>query len=253
MHRIYYADVSQTPPTKPSGGQRGYPTATPVPTVPGPYWYHMVTEEIISAILAGGVALDEDAVGQLGIVITSLVQSANANAQVLQTISGQTMPYGALLPWPGPTPPSGYIKANGILLDRSGQASYPKLTDAVLSGSLMVTSEANWVNNPGTYTLGDGASTIRIPDGRGLVLKGHHDGSPTRTTNTTRALGSYEGDVVGSHNHAIWGDIRQNFSGGGRLPTAGGEGLESWVYTEFTGGIENLVRNMSVLWCVRAY
>lgn len=249
MHRFYYADVSATPPARPTGGQRGYPTATPVPTVPGPYWYHMVTEEIISAIIAGGLPLDDANVGQLGTVIASIIESVNSNAQSLQNVSGTTMPYGALMPWPGPTPPDGYIKANGILLDRAGQAAYPKLTQAVLSGRLQVVTEANWPNNPGAYTLGDGASTLRIPDGRGLVLKGHHDGSSTRTTNITRLLGSYESDEVKSHSHSSNAPATGQ-GHGGELPLVANY---TPGQTGTTGGLENLVRNISVLWCIRAY
>lgn len=250
MHRFHQADVSATPPLKPAGGQRGYPTATPVPTVPGPYWYHAVTEEIISAIIAGGLQLDDDNVGQLGIVISGIIQSVNANAQTLQNISGTTMPYGALMPWPGPTPPDGYIKSNGILLDRAGQASYPKLTQAVLGGRLQVVTEANWPNNPGAYTLGDGATTIRIPDARGLVLKGHHDGSSTRTTNITRLLGSYEADEVKNHSH---GGVPQQMGDVDRGGQGSAFSIDSFGSTGLTGGLENTVRNISVLWCIRAY
>lgn len=255
MHRFYQADVSATPPPRPAGGQRGYPTATPVPTIPGPYWHHMVTEEIISAIVAGGLQLDDENVGQLGQVISAIIQSVNSNAQLLTTMSGTTMPYGALIPWPGPTPPEGFIKANGSLMDRSGPASYPKLTQAILSGRLQVVTEANWPNNPGAYTLGDGATTIRVPDVRGLVLKGHHDGSSTRTTNITRLLGSYEGDEIKSHSHsmnaqalALIGGV--GFDGGGLY--GGSVGTSSNLVNP-TGGLENTVRNISVLWCIRAY
>jgi hypothetical protein len=42
---------------------------------------------------------------------------------------------------------------------------------------------------------------ITLPNHSGLVIKGHHGGNGTFTTNTTRAFGSYEQDSILNHNH----------------------------------------------------
>ena len=235
--------------------EQGYPRMEAPFTTAGPWWYHMVTEELINAILAGGLVPSDDQLNQLATVISTIKQALETNNTELALVAANTMPYGALLPWPGPTPPSGYIKANGVLLPRSGGASYPKLTTAVLGGSLITVTEANWGNNPGAYTLGDGSTTIRVPDYRGLTIKGHHDGSNARTTNTTRTLGSYEADDIKSHTHpmtaaalALIGGV--GFDGGGLYGNAVGS---SGGLIGYAGGAENTVRNASALICIRAY
>jgi hypothetical protein len=196
-------------------------------------------------------------VGQLAQVISAIKAQLTSTSTNLATVATNTMPYGALLPWPGTTPPPGYIKANGVLLPRSGAGSYAGLTTAVTNGVVAVCNEVDWVNYPGRYSLGDGVSTIRVPDMRGLVLKGHHDGSGTRTTNTSRALGTYEADENKSHQH--WIDPNQQNSSGttdwGKIATGNQapEGSINGFWSGLEGGPENLVRNASILWCLRAY
>lgn len=254
MKRVYSLNATSTPPTRPAGLEQGFPRMTAPFTTAGPWWYHMVTEELLSAITAWGLVPNDEIVNQLGTVIAAIKQALQENDDELAVVAANTMPYGALLPWPGPTPPSGYIKANGILLPRSGEAAYPKLTQAVLGGGLMTVAEANWSANPGAYTLGDGTSTIRIPDYRGLTIKGHHDGSNARTTNTTRALGSYEADEIKSHFHQyLLGGSNVNQIGGNQTDAGdANRGLPA-LNTTNTGGAENTVRNASALICVRAY
>lgn len=266
MKRVYSLNATSTPPTRPAGLEQGYPRMEAPFTTAGPWWYHMVSEELLSAIVAWGLTPNDEVVNQLGTVVAAIKQALQENDDELALVAANTMPYGALLPWPGPTPPSGYIKANGILLPRSGEAAYPKLTQAVLGGGLMTVTEANWNANPGAYTLGDGSSTLRVPDYRGLTIKGHHDGSNARTTNTTRALGSYEADDVKSHIHQyldIW--YRENGQSGsgygepvgfgtGSSSTDNDNGSAQILRNSFaTGGPENTVRNASALICIRAY
>lgn len=114
----------------------------------------------------------------------------------------------------------------------------------------MTVSEANWSANPGAYTLGDGSSTLRVPDYRGLTIKGHHDGSNARTTNTTRALGSYEADEVKRHNHTYAAPLSVNNISLNNIPGYVGR---NDGFTSLTGGPENTVRNASALICIRAY
>ncbi len=258
MKRVYSLNATSTPPTRPAGLEQGYPRMGAPFTTAGPWWYHMVTEELLSAITAWGLVPNDEIVNQLGTVIAAIKQALQENDDELAVVAANTMPYGALLPWPGPTPPSGYIKANGILLPRSGEAAYPKLTQAVLGGGLMTVTEANWAANPGAYTLGDGSNTIRVPDYRGLTIKGHHDGSNARTTNTTRTLGSYEADEIKSHNHkqrATGPDWDQSGQGGSNASGTlyGDYDRELNTWTNLTGGPENTVRNASALICIRAY
>lgn len=185
---------------------------------------------------ADGPTRPDDAVTANGLVRRSQVES----------LVDAIIPIGFPAMWPASSPPTGWIKRNGALLPRS---MYPRLTAAIQSGYLNVVSEAAWPNSPGAFTLGDGATTIRVPDARGLVDKGHHDGSSAFTTNTTRLLSSIEWDDVKSHNHGIL--MYGQETGSGRV-TEGGPPDGGVKYTENTGGPENLIRNASYLPILRA-
>ena len=61
MDAIWERNAVGTPPTLPASPQTGFPSksAPGGPTVPGDYWYHMMTQEIRNAIIGAG--LDPDA------------------------------------------------------------------------------------------------------------------------------------------------------------------------------------------------
>lgn len=71
------------------------------------------------------------------------------------------------------SPRAGYIKANGALISRE---SYPRLW-AFANASGLIVTEAQWsAGQTGAFTAGDGATTFRIPDGRGVFERGWDDG-----------------------------------------------------------------------------
>lgn len=81
MDRAYLAGASVNPPPVPASPSPGYPTAgnpstgTPA-TTPGPYWYHMVMEELMSVISAAGLTPDHENLTQLAQAVQQLVSSA---------------------------------------------------------------------------------------------------------------------------------------------------------------------------------
>lgn len=70
--------------------------------------------------------------------------------------------------WPLRTSiPAGQLPLDGQEVNR---ATYPDLTAMVVAGTLPVVAEATWQGDPtqrGKYTLGDGSTTIRVPDMNG--------------------------------------------------------------------------------------
>lgn len=63
--------------------------------------------------------------------------------------------------------PSGQIPLDGQTVSR---ATFPDLTALVVAGHVPVVSESDWSADPtkrGAYTLGDGSTTIRVPDFNG--------------------------------------------------------------------------------------
>lgn len=70
MDRAYLAGASGTPPAAPGSPSTGYPTAgnagtaTPA-TTPGPYFYHMLMEELMAIIAAAGITPAQGTLTQL--------------------------------------------------------------------------------------------------------------------------------------------------------------------------------------------
>lgn len=97
--------------------------------------------------------------------------------------------------------PPGYVPMDGQLVLRS---FYPDATLEVLNGRVPVVSEAAWATatNRGSYTTGDGSTTIRVPDFNGksagslgaVFLRG--DG-----TNSVGTNGVIQLDAMQGHQH----------------------------------------------------
>lgn len=75
------------------------------------------------------------------------------------------IPVASVSWWPLRTSiPAGQIPADGQTVSR---ATFPDLVAMVTGGKVPVVTEADWLADPlkrGSYTLGDGATTIRVPD-----------------------------------------------------------------------------------------
>ncbi|CUJ82153.1 Uncharacterised protein [Achromobacter sp. 2789STDY5608615] len=105
-------------------------------------------------------------------------------------VQQSTVPVGSVAWWPLRTSiPAGSIPADGQTVSR---ATFPDLAAMVTGGKVPVVAEADWIADPlkrGAYTLGDGSTTIRMPDLNGqasgslgaLFLRG--DGSQSSGSN----------------------------------------------------------------------
>ncbi|WP_445657255.1 phage tail protein [Achromobacter sp. NCFB-sbj8-Ac1-l] len=80
------------------------------------------------------------------------------------------LPVATMAWWPlRASIPAGQIPADGQTLSR---ATFPDLAAMVTGGRVPVVPEADWLADPlkrGSYTLGDGVSTIRVPDMNGVA------------------------------------------------------------------------------------
>ncbi|MBY8604086.1 tail fiber protein [Burkholderia arboris] len=90
---------------------------------------------------------------------------------------------------------TGFLKANGVLVNR---ADYPALwAYAQASGALVTEDEwqkALW----GSFSTGDGSTTFRLPELRGEVIRCWDD---ARGVDTKRILGSWQDSANRSHGH----------------------------------------------------
>ncbi len=102
---------------------------------------------------------------------------------------------GAIAYYPSTTPPVGYVKANGALLNR---ALYPSLWAFAQASGNLAASDGAWTS--GQFSPGNGTTTFRIPDLRGYHLRGFDDG---RGIDTGRTLGSVQADQFAAHTHGV--------------------------------------------------
>lgn len=132
---------------------------------------------------AGGVATLDGAgqvpVGQLGGAVKATEKGTASGVATLD--SGGKVPAAQLPPIPTGPPvasiawwplrtsiPAGQIPADGQTVSR---ATFPDLAAMVTGGKVPVVAEADWLADPlkrGNYTVGDGSTTIRMPDLNGV-------------------------------------------------------------------------------------
>lgn len=93
---------------------------------------------------------------------------------------------GAIFYFPATTAPTGFVKANGALLSRT---TYSNLWTYAQASSNLV-SEATWTATQwGSFSVGDGSTTFRIPDLRGEFMRGFDD---SRGVDPGRVLGTWQ-------------------------------------------------------------
>lgn len=84
MDRIYASGAAGSAPSVPASPSSGYPTAgnpgtgTPA-TKPGPYWYHMVMEELMAIITAGGITPAPGTLNQVKQALDALYMPVTAS------------------------------------------------------------------------------------------------------------------------------------------------------------------------------
>lgn len=104
---------------------------------------------------------------------------------------------GSVIQVIGTVAPPGTIKANGAVLSRTAYADLWAYAQA--SGAL-VSQAAYDAGQWGCFSPGDGSTTFRIPDLRGIFGRGWDDG---RGIDSGRQIGSYQGSQNLSHGHGI--------------------------------------------------
>jgi microcystin-dependent protein len=185
--------------------------------------------------------------------------------------SGDQMPVGSVVHFPGTSAPTGFLKSNGALLNR---VSFARLwAYAQASGNLV--TDAAWLaaNGPiGAFSQGDGSTTFRIPDLRGEFLRGFDDG---RGADAGRGIGTFQDGQLLSHGHAITDPTHAHGVAGNNGGTAGivatynvandtayflqtggtnqinTAASSTGITIANTGGAENRPRNIALLACIK--
>ena len=185
---------------------------------------------------------------------------------VINEISSRLVPVGTIGAFISTTPPAGWIQANGAVLSR---AQYPALW-AHAQGSGVLISEAQWYTATpaswrwGSFTIGDGINTFRIPELRGEFLRGWEAGRAPGWSEHGRVLGSWQHDAI--REIAGWGGSTVTWGANGAFAYEAGanRGAITARYKEWGLGdihfrasrvvptaAENIVRNIAVNYCIK--
>lgn len=120
-----------------------------------------------------------------------------AFAFIAQLRDGAGIPTGVALPWlTSAAAPIGWIKLNGALVSRT---TYANLFAFATAAGLV--SEAAWSGGSfGSFSVGDGSTTFRLPDWRAMFIRGLDE---SRGLDTGRVLGVWQDHANVSHNHGV--------------------------------------------------
>ena len=119
MDRVYQSSAVESPP-EPVASSGSFPTSGnkltgQAATVPGPYWFYSVTEEIRNAIIAAGMTPDPAQVNQLAKAFGKYLPLAGGNVTVALSVQGKTV----------------VLSVNGIAADSNGNVSLGSLVKSV--------------------------------------------------------------------------------------------------------------------------
>jgi microcystin-dependent protein len=138
-----------------------------------------------------------------GSVFITQAASDNSNKPAttafVQAAISSTIGAGQIAFYPATSPPAGYLKLNGALLNRVTYAGLWAYAQA--SGNMTATDAAwNAGGSRGSFSPGDGSTTFRIPDYRGFAVRAWDDAAGV---DSGRVIGSSQNDQFPAHSHTI--------------------------------------------------
>lgn len=184
MKNIYQSRAVAVAPELPSTAVEGYPsngssTGGQLATVPGAYWYFMITEEIMNAIKGGGITPKANVLTQLNQSIdVRLAALAGQIQESMDSLADKLAQQGI---------PTGFICAASVV------KNYDYWLPCDGSARSRVTYKDLFSLIGTTYGAGDGSTTFNLPDLRGEFLRGLDQG---RGVDKNRKIGSAQGDAM---------------------------------------------------------
>lgn len=173
---------------------------------------------------------------------TQLADDSVTLEKLADAIAERLVPVATVLPFVGDTAPAGYLLCEGASVSRTTYAALYAVVG----------------NRHGS---GDGSTTFKLPDYRGLFLRGRANGStddPDRASRTVMSSGGATGDAVGTlqsdafktHTHTI------EIGYGGSNSSTRASGAGSSVYqaddaSNSTGGNETRPKNAYVNYIIK--
>jgi microcystin-dependent protein len=152
--------------------------------------------------------------------------------------------------FPSTVAPAGFLALSGQLISRTG--IYANLWTFAQASNNIITESTRTAANIGAFTTGDGATTFRVPDARGIQIRALDNG---KGTDAGRTIGSYQTDSFASHFHMEnrSTDITYHttaYAMGSDAGLATGY-TNGTVQTYSTGGVETVGKNIALLACIK--
>ena len=167
------------------------------------------------ALSGGTLTGSVSSTNRIYVTNTPVASAELANKNYVDT---QLTPAGTVSFFAASTPPTGWIKANGAVLQYQNTSTQPPTPTGYYN---------LWKAIGSTWTLpGDGPNNFRLPDLRGQFIRGWNDGiSNGNTTNTNtnptipttdagRSFGTLQADAFQGHIHSVTQNAVQANNGG---------------------------------------
>lgn len=171
-------------------GQRMHKEQQAVPTAWSEKDANMVVWSLMELVKAGGMAgvqFDPDVPSSYQVLLNSIRNILAASSSDLP---------GRVSIFMQPTPPTGWLDLDGSLLSRSTFSSLWAHVQTV--GAV---DEATWAaGRYGWFSSGDGSTTFRVPDFRGLFLRALDGGSGR---DPSRVIGAFQAAANLAHTHNL--------------------------------------------------
>lgn len=205
MFRVDHSSASASMPAPSQVSTPGYFTegneAGGVPaTVVTADWANMVQEELLNVVQAGGIEPSKAAFNQLLLAIQALINQGQGS-------SVAKVEFFAVK-----SPPSGYLKCNGLTIGKPGSGATARANDDVFA--LYSALWLDWSNTILPIQTASGVAAVRgasaqadwdalkrlpLPEIRGEVIRAWGDG---RGVDAGRVFGSAQGGQIESHSHS---------------------------------------------------
>ncbi len=252
MDRLFESDVSATPPALPSPGAAGFPQNGGVsasPTVPGAYWFHMITESLRNVITGAGLSPDA---ADLTLLFQSIQVMVNGTAT-------SAVPTGTVAFHRRSAAPAGWVALAGGTIGSASSGATARAADDTAALFELIWAESDNAAAPiqtssgapgtrGASAAADFGAGKRLPldDARGEFLRGLDSG---RGVDPGRGLGSWQAGELQSHSHTV---LRGASEGDNNNTVTNGWGPDEPVIpTSAAGGNETRPRNIAFLPCIK--
>lgn len=207
-------------------------------------WPNMIQRELLNLVIGGGLTPADDEFDQALKSVQNMIR-----AQRIGSI--ENGPYAVI--------PASALALEGDYFTTGG---YPALTDYVdayyspptLTGSAF---QAFRLERPGAFVRhGDYPDRVYMPDMRGLHVRGWANGSTQHDPDgATRLLGSYQPDMLKSHDHQVKEGSHQPVGGSGDWLASGDDytkKIQHYSSSQKTGGAETRGKNVAWRWIIWA-